>query len=201
MKPSTCAIGIDVGGTQCAAGLVLLPHGAPLANRVQPTEPQRGGQAVLQDVQSLGLLLAEEARRKGLNPVAIGIGVAELVNKQGHVVSEATIRWKHIAVAEEIRAATAIPTHVEADVRAAARAEATLGAGRGLDVFLYVTIGTGISSCLVLNGIPYEGASGLAGTFASSETLVPAANGTLTSGPSLEEYAAGPALAARLAPC
>jgi len=199
VKLSSCAIGIDVGGTKCAGGIVVLPHRERLTKRVQPTAPQRGGEAVLNDVRDLALSLCIEARRRGMEPVAIGIGVAELVDKHGRIVSEATIHWKDVAVDEPIRSATKIPTYIDADVRAAALGEATFGAGRGLDVFLYVTIGTGISACLVLDGLPYEGASGLAGTFASSACLVPADNGDLVSGPSLEEYAAGPGLAARLA--
>jgi glucokinase len=201
VKPSTCAIGIDVGGTKCAAGLLVLPARERLAQRVQPTEPARGGRAVLDDVRQIAQSLCDEARHNEMDPVAIGIGVAELVNKQGQVVSESSIRWKDIAVADEIRAGTGIRTYIEADVRAAARAEATLGAGRGLDVFLYITIGTGISSCLVLGGVPYEGAAGLAGTFASSPILAPIESGELASTFPLEQYAAGPAIAARMRQC
>jgi glucokinase len=166
---------------------------------VQATAPERGGAAVLADLRELAVALCDEARRREMDPVAIGIGVCELVDRQGRIVSEATIRWKDVAVDEDIRSATRIPTYIDADVRAAARAEATFGAGRGFDVFLYVTIGTGISSCLVLDGVPYEGACGLVGTFASSPGLIPTVNGELAGGPSLEEYAAGPALASRFA--
>jgi glucokinase len=88
---------------------------------------------------------------------------------------------------------------LDADVRAAARAEATFGAGHEFHSFLYVTIGTGISASFVLNGTPYAGARGLTGTFASSCGLIPSIDGNLTSGPPLEQFAAGPALASRLA--
>jgi glucokinase len=128
-----------------------------------------------------------------------GVGVAELVDREGAVLSEATIAWKGISLKSRIQAATSLPVHVDADVRAAARAEARLGAGRGLGCFLYVTVGTGISSCLVLEGIPYVGARGLTGTFASSRGLIPAGGSQLIGGPPLEEFAAGPALATRYA--
>jgi glucokinase len=88
---------------------------------------------------------------------------------------------------------------LDADVRAAARGEAHFGAGRDFYTFLYVTVGTGISACLVLNKTPYAGARGLTGTFASSNCLIPGTDGELHFGSPLEQFAAGPALAARFA--
>jgi glucokinase len=84
-------------------------------------------------------------------------------------------------------------------VRAAARAEALYGAGRDCHSFVYVTVGTGISACLVIGGEPYAGARGLTGTFASSHGLIPGKDGQLHAGPPLESFAAGPALSARYA--
>jgi glucokinase len=92
-----------------------------------------------------------------------------------------------------------LPVTVDADVRAAARGEADLGAGRGLQSFVYVTVGTGISACLVLSGSPYTGARGLAGSFASASLRFGANHDELVAGPPLEQFAGGPALASRLA--
>jgi glucokinase len=193
----TCAIGVDVGGTKCAAGLVVLPEGRVVGRRQQPTDPQRGGAAVLADVIALARSLQEEGVRDGLSPCAVGVGVAELVRPDGRVLSDATIAWQGVDVAADIRAAIRLPVCIEADVRAAARAEGQLGAGRGQTAFLYVTVGTGISASLVLKGIPFAGVRGLTGTCASSRNLIPGDDGSLTEGPPLEQFAAGPALAAR----
>ncbi|MEX0612165.1 MAG: ROK family protein, partial [Pirellulales bacterium] len=122
-----------------------------------------------------------------------------LVSVDGEVLSDATIRWKGTSIREILEAKTNLPVALDADVRAAARAEAQLGAGRPFRSFLYVTIGTGISAGFVLNGTPHAGARGLTGTFASSRGLIPGDDGKLASGPALEEFAAGPALAARFA--
>lgn len=192
-----CAIGIDVGGTKIAAGIVLVPGGEVRGRQLQPTRPERGGSAMLEDVTVLAKKLIEEAKRQNLEPVALGVGVAELVDPQGNVLSEATIAWRNLPVRE--RLATLLPARVEADVRAGALAEARLGAGVGRKSFLFVTLGTGISSCLVVEGVPYGGARGLTGTFASSPGLIPGEDGLLHSGPPLEQFAAGPALAGRLA--
>jgi glucokinase len=191
-------IGVDVGGTKCAAGLVSLPDGVVRARRLQPTRPKRGGKAVLADVIAQVSALREEAHRADGEATGLGIGVAELVSVGGEVLSNATIAWKDLAVAAEIEARTDLRVRIEADVRAAARAEGRFGAGRKLGSFLYVTVGTGISAALVINGAPYTGARGLTGTFASARGLIPSDSGELVAGPPLEQFAAGPALAVRL---
>lgn len=192
-----CAIGVDVGGTKCAAGLVRIADGYVVAMRLQPTHAERGGRAVLADVVGLARSLQEEAAQLHVTPVAIGVGVAELVGVDGRVLSDATIQWLNVAVAAELKAATGLPVKLEADVRAAARCEACNGAGRPYTSFLFITIGTGISASLVIDRIPYAGARGLTGTFASSPGLIPAQDGQLASGPPLEQFASGPAIAAR----
>src|SRR6185295_10342921 len=149
-------------------GLVLLPEGRVLARRLQATVPERGGEAVLADVVEQAQSLRAEAAKLGVRPVAVGVALAELVSAEGKVLSDATIRWKGVDVSREVQARIGLPAYLEADVRAAARAEGHLGAGRGLASFIYFTIGTGISACLVLEGSPYAGARGLTGTFASS---------------------------------
>lgn len=193
------AIGIDVGGTKCAGGLVALADGRVLARRLQPTRPERGGESVLADVIEMARSLQDEARQLDVDAAALGIGVAELVSPEGQILSDATIRWKGVAVGERIHAETGLAVFVDADVRAAARGEAYFGAATEFETFLYVTVGTGISASIVVGKFPYTGALGLTGTFASSPGLIPAENGDIASGPPLEQFAAGPALAARLA--
>jgi glucokinase len=86
---------------------------------------------------------------------------------------------------------------VEADVRAAALAEALFGAGRASRCFLYVTVGTGISSSLVVDGKPFTGAHGAAGTMASGPLSFTCPGCGRQDRRSLEEIASGPALVAR----
>lgn len=193
---STCAIGIDVGGTKLAAGVVEFPEGKILARRLQATAPERGGEAVLLDVLALAGSLRAEAIQLAKSPIAIGLAVAELVSRAGEIVSDATIRWKGLPVRERLQ--KILPTRIEADVRAAALAEARFGIGRSFQDFIFVTVGTGISSCLVLGGQPFPGARGLTGTMASSPSVVADLQGSLVIGPPLENVASGPALVARL---
>jgi glucokinase len=169
------AVGIDAGGTKLAVAVVDVSDGRILERREVPTGRHRGGDAVLADCAVLARAVA------GRRPiVAIGIGVPELVSPDGQITSAVNWDWRDGSWKSVL--GSIAPVHVESDVRAAAYAEARLGAGRDLSSFLYVTIGTGVSHTLVIEGSPWRGARGNA----------------ITSGaPPVEEVASGPALAAQ----
>jgi glucokinase len=189
------AIGIDLGGTKIAAGLVELSTARIVAKEIIPTRPERGGEAVLRDTLDVARRLHSQAMQKALTVSGIGVGICELVDLDGELRSDYLVKWCGLrarAALSEIA-----PTRFESDARAPAMAEARHGAGAPYRNFIYLTIGTGISYCLVLDGKPYAGAHGNA---------IIAASGLLTSDcercgasqeRSLEDYAAGPALVAR----
>jgi len=186
---------VDVGGTKIAAGLVRFPTGEVQARRQILTAPDRGGEAVVADVLRLCEDLGRAARSQDQRVACIGLGVCELVDLHGNVISENCITWKDLPVRQ--RLSKLAPAVVEADVRAAALAEAMFGAGNSFKQFLYVTVGTGISCCLVLEGKPFTGARGAAGTMASSPLSAPCDHCGGVSHRPLEEIASGPALVAR----
>jgi glucokinase len=167
---AAAAIGIDVGGTKIAAGVVDIATGTLVERRGLATRPERGGAAVLADCAAL----AEEL---GDGALPVGIGLCELVDLEGRPASGDTVDWRRLDVAGAIGAPGVV---VESDVRAAALAEARFGAGIGASPFLFVVVGTGASACLVTDGRPYAGALG--------EALVLGA-------PPVERVASGPALA------
>ncbi|MFN0067789.1 MAG: ROK family protein, partial [Limisphaerales bacterium] len=181
------ALGFDLGGTKIAAGLAALPGGHVLARRVIPTGAERGGRAVLDDVLRLAHELAAEAAAAGASVRALGLGVCELVDCAGRPASANCLPWLDLPVLDELSAVA--PACFEADVRAAALAEARFGAGRAFSQFLYLTIGTGISGCLMLDGRPHLGARGLTGTFASSPLSMPGEACGRTNRRTLEEIA------------
>lgn len=189
------AIGLDVGGTKIAGGLVALDTGAVTARRVIPTYAERGGRAVLDSVTALAQQLYEEAITRGRIVTGIGTGVPELVNPAGCVTSAYNFDWRDLPVQERLAAVS--PAVVDSDVRAAALAEARCGAGKEYDLFAYVTVGTGISYALVQDGSPFMGARGNALLLASMPlTMTCTACGAILN-QVLEEFASGPALVAR----
>ncbi len=189
------ALGVDVGGTKIAAGVVTFPDGVVRTRREILTLPERGGEAVLATVEKLVSELVANALASGRRVQGIGVGVCEIVDRSGDIASANCLDWTSAIVRQHL--AKLAPTVIESDVRAAARAEAIFGAGRNAKVFLYVSLGTGIASCLVLDGQPFVGARGATGTMASGplpgfdEARPPA------SWPTLEQIASGPGLVAR----
>jgi glucokinase len=146
------AVGIDVGGTKIAAGLVDVITGH-LHQRAQlPTRPERDGRDLLADCARLAAQLGEGA-------LPVGIGLCELVDLDGRPASADTIDWRELDLAAAIEAPRVV---LESDVRAAALAEAAFGAGVGRSPFLFAIVGTGASVCLVVDGRPYPGSRGQA---------------------------------------
>jgi glucokinase len=190
-------IGLDIGGTKTAGGLVLFPDGRVLKRHVIPTRPHRGADEVLQDTLDLAANLMRDAASLGHVVEGIGAGVAELVDTNGAITSEACIPWRGIPLRQ--RLAELVPAVVDADVRAAALGEALYGAGRGYDCFVFVTVGTGISHSLVQDGQPFAGARGNALVLASGPTSHTCAHCGQRSTMVLEEFASGPAIARRYA--
>ena len=127
------------------------------------------------------------------------LGVAELVSVDGRVLSEATIQWKNASISEATSGRDGLARTFGCRRSCRRPRRSALRRGREFDTFLYVTVGTGISASFVLNGTPTPVPAGLPGTFASSHGLIPGDDGHLVSGPPLEQFAAGPALAARFA--
>lgn len=191
------AIGLDIGGTKIAGGVVLWPSGEIRRRTVIPTNPARGGEAVLQDTLQLARQLNDWAREERIEVAGIGAGVAELVDCDGNVTSSCTIDWNGRPVQRALSAIA--PAHVESDVRAAAVGEGVFGAGRGNSLFLYITVGTGISCCLMQNGQPFKGTNGNAIVMASSPLSTVCIHCGTRLHPVLEEVASGPAIAKRFA--
>ncbi len=194
-NPQTCAIGLDVGGTKIAGGVVERATGKVLARQVIPTLAQRGGEFVLRDALALVETLMAEARTLNLSVLGIGIGVCELVDPDGNVTSHNSFDWRGVPVQETF--SQLAPAVVESDARAPALAEAMFGVGKPFDLFTYVTVGTGISYCLFNEGRPFLGARGNAITLASMPLTTTCTTCGTVLNPILEEFASGPGIVAR----
>lgn len=186
------AIGIDIGGTKIAAGLVNIATGAVSEKRLIATVKTDAGETALNDALRLAQELRETARGQGSALCGIGVGVPELVGPDGNIKSDYNFAWS----SQDVQAlfARLAPACVESDVRAAARAEMRFGGGRGYRHSIYIGIGTGISYCLCIDGRPYAGAKGNAIHFASSALYLRCESCRHIQRPVIEEIASGPAL-------
>jgi glucokinase len=163
------AIGIDVGGTKTKACIVRLSDGAVVAERTEATPCQDGGGAVLDLVCDLAAAMRERADREALDAAALGICLPELVTRDGEPASAWNFDWRGLDYSTRLGRFGVL--HIDSDVRAAAFAEGWMGAGKGIDPFVYVTISTGLSHSLVIGGAPYEGARGFAIHFSGSDLV------------------------------
>jgi glucokinase len=160
-------LGVDVGGTKTALCVARFPE-AQIVHRAGLDTPAgaASGAAFLKRVAAETADLMDRAAAGGTPCRAIGVSICELVDLDGNVTSAHRVHWQGLKVQE--RLAALAPAEIEADVRAAALAEARWGAGRGYHQFLYLNIGTGISTCWVKDGVPHAGARGNALALASS---------------------------------
>ena len=159
------AIGVDIGGTKVAAGVVD-EEGAVRALVRRPTP---GDVAGTED--AIAGCVAELADRYEV--MAVGIGAAGwIANDRATVLFSPHLAWRDEPLRESLIGRIGLPVTVENDANAAAWAEYRFGAARGERVVCCVTLGTGIGGGLVVSGTLYRGAFGVAGEWGHM-TVVP----------------------------
>lgn len=156
--------GVDVGGTGIKVGLFSQDGELGLEFRV-PTPREDGPDATVAAVlTAVTDAVARGVGRFGTRPAAVGLAVLGLIDEAaGIATASAATGWRDVPLRALVQQAVSVPVGFGHDLRAAAMAEARLGAGRGLASFLFVALGTGIGSALVLNGEPLPAAHGRAG--------------------------------------
>lgn len=148
-------IGIDIGGTSVRAALVGPDHRI-LAVRRAPTPSSVGA--------TEDLLARQIGELTEYGPVrAVGLAVAGFLDETRSRVRFAPhLAWRDDPVPERLTARLGIPVVMDHDVNCAALAEFRRGALAGSRVGLLVALGTGIGAGLMVNGVLYRGAHGIA---------------------------------------
>jgi glucokinase len=187
------AAGLDVGGTKIAGGLVT-EAGELLHEIVRPCPA--GGDPELRGTLAVAAELVREAGERGVELLAVGAGFPEYVDPHGRLTSREVLAWSRQPADLLATLAAGRPCVVDSDVRCGALAESRLGAGAGCESFLYVSLGTGLSSALVVDGRPLPGRRGEA--LALNELDVPAHVEPGWTG-NLEAYCSGAGMRARYA--
>jgi len=151
------AIGVDIGGTKVAAGVVD-GAGRVLARSRRPSPST--------DPAAIEVVVADavaELREEHPGVVAVGVGAAGFVDVARAVVLFApNLAWRHERLRDRLTARIGLPVVVENDANAMAWAESRFGAGRGVPDVCALTVGTGIGGGIVLGGRLYRGAAGIA---------------------------------------
>ncbi len=181
---SALVVGLDIGATKTIAGLVT-KSGELLRSLQVATAPS--APAIMEAARALFDTLIAEA---GAPVLGIGIGSAGVIDTRRATVIHANDNLPGWGGTDLSALSTdGLPLVAENDVRAMAYGEVTLGAGKGYDSLLCVTVGTGIGGALIFNGDIWPGANFSAGEIGylavgwdGDEPLI------------LDQYASGPAI-------
>jgi glucokinase len=191
-------IGIDIGGTKVAGGLVN-PKGRLVKSMIVPTRAEKGFETSFHQIVHLIERLVQQA---GGKPNVAGIGVCApgpLNPKTGLVINPPNLPgWRNVQLAQRIREHFGLPAMVENDANAAGLAEVLFGAAVGYRDVFYVTVGTGIGTGIIIDKKIYHGKNGVAGEggHVSIDYRSPYRCGCGTLG-CIEALASGPSMARR----
>lgn len=157
------AVGVDIGGTKVAAGLVNAR--GEVLRRTRTPMVAAGDAAV--GLAAVTTAIRDLLRNASPDEKIIAIGICcpgPLNPRTGVVINPPNLPcWRQFPLAEEIGRVFSLPVKVDNDANAAALAETLWGAGAGYRNVFYATIGTGIGTGIILNGKIYHGRTGAAG--------------------------------------
>lgn len=148
------AIGIDIGGTKIAGGVVTAAGEIVAQARIDTPAGTEIIDAVVAMVDELSA---------GHDPVAVGIAIPGFVDITREIVRIApNIDWHDVPVAQLFSERTSLPVLIENDANAAGWAEHRFGAGRGVSHMTMLTIGTGVGGAIIAGGTVFRGGFGSA---------------------------------------
>ena len=163
-------IGIDLGGTNIAAGLCD-EEGKILYSASVPTLRERHWSEIIADMAAVAQRVVEESGHDMSEVASVGIGCPGSIDKaSGTVVYSNNIVMHNVPMAEEFRKHLDLPVYLENDANAAALGEYAVY-GDGVGSFVFFTLGTGVGGGIILDGKVWSGFHGAGGEI-GHQTLV-----------------------------
>ena len=180
-------VGIDIGGTKIAGGVVD-DHGHIVEQlRVEtPTDTSALEDAVVDMVRHLD---------RGHDIAAVGVAAAGFVDRAGTTVIHApNIDWHNEPLKAKLESRLEMPVTIENDANAAGWAEFRFGAGRNYQDVAMLTLGTGVGGAVISGGALYRGGHGIAGELGHTRFVRDGRPCGCGQNGCLEQYASGRAL-------
>ncbi|NDL57301.1 ROK family glucokinase [Phytoactinopolyspora mesophila] len=151
------SIGIDVGGTKIAAGVV--DEKGEILARTRRDTPSKDSPAIVEAIVEVTRELAAD-----FDVDVVGVGAPGFVDAgRSRVFFAPNLAWRDLELRDQVATATGMPVVVENDANAAAWAEFRFGAAADVNDMVLLTIGTGVGGALVLGGELYRGSHGFSG--------------------------------------
>ena len=195
-------VGIDLGGTNIAAGAMPTDGTREIAMRTAPTRAEQGPDAVVERiVRMIEDVVAQTRAETGAERSDfIGVGMGSpgpLDRASGVVIVSPNLGWHDFPLRDEVSSRVNLPATLDNDANCATLGEWWCGAAKGGRNVVGITIGTGIGGGLILEGKLYHGSSDAAGEI--GHTTIDATGRRCKCGNygCLEAYASGPAIAER----
>jgi glucokinase len=187
-------IGVDLGATKTACGLVSADHRLIACDKVD-TKPLEGPQAAVERIAPLIQCLIQKVPA-GTQVTHIGVCTPGPVDHlTGTIIDPPNLTgWRQVPFASLLSQKTGLPVKLEHDAKATALAEFHFGAGRGARDMVLMIVGTGIGAAVILDGKLYRGRTNAAGEVGHISVDL---NGPICSCGSngcVETYAGGPAI-------
>jgi len=152
-------VGVDVGGTKIAAGLV--DFDGRVHERMRVETPDTTTEQIVGAIVEVTRQLRD---RGGADVAAVGIAAAGYIDAERSTVLFApNIVWRNTPLRDLVAAQIGLPVVVENDANAAAWAEFVFGAGRDVSDMMMLTVGTGLGGGVVTDGQLYRGSYGIGG--------------------------------------
>ena len=161
MKKFKYCIGVDLGGTNIATGLVDLENKSIVKQHSIKTNAPRACEDIARDIVAVCNMLCSKEGITLDNLAWIGVATPGIV-KDDVVISAFNLGWNNAQLGKIIRELTNRPAYIANDANAAAYAEAVWGAGAGKSSLVAFTIGTGVGGGIVFDGKIWEGTNGFA---------------------------------------
>ena len=195
MSDRQLALGIDIGGTKIAGGVV--DEFGVVLDCVRRETPGNAVVAVEEAIVSVvdDLCARVEAATLG-TVVAVGVGAAGWVSTdRSTVLFSPHLAWRNTSLRADLAERMPLPVWVDNDANAAAWAEYRFGAARGHDTAACVTLGTGIGGGVISGGRVQRGAFGVAGEWGHTRVVPDGRRCVCGNRGCWEQYASGRALA------
>ncbi len=151
-------IGIDIGGTNIACGIVDDDFNIVARAKVKTNAPRPYAE-ILEDIKKSVRLACEELGIKPSDAHSIGIGCPGTCNTDGVVEYSNNLGFVNVPIRADIEAEFGIKTYLGNDADAAAFGEFVAGAAKGANNAIVITLGTGVGSGIIINGKIYSGSN------------------------------------------
>ncbi|MGI6705768.1 MAG: ROK family protein [Clostridia bacterium] len=154
-------VGVDLGGTNIGVGLVT-EDGRIIHKDEVPTLVGRPYEEILKDMADLIIKVVKESGHTIDEVKYIGIGSPGVADDRvGEIVFANNLYWHHVPVRKEIQKYIQKPVYVDNDANVAGLAEFMVGACKGTNNSITITLGTGVGAGIVINKKVFSGSHGV----------------------------------------